>query len=217
MRIHLQHSGIALPESLEDLYVDTGGSGHLKLHGRFNSFSGAIIKTADLTRLAENFDYEQHGYGALLSGPGMPERTPFAIYKKGALGEVLQGAVILTEPELQTGKLDPDLEHYKSGWQDLFNRFAKIVSPMMGDVFEVRLKCLHYSEEWFHQDTEVVGILPLGAGRRSTVCRAEDGIDAIRPDNGEFVVTTPALEHSSPVSDMPRAGLAVTKYLTRMP
>lgn len=217
MRIHPQHSGIALPQSLEDLFIDSANGGYLKLHGHFNSFSGAIIKTAELTQLAENFDYEQHGYGALLSGPGMPERTPFAIYKKGSLGEVLQGTVILNEPELQTGKLDPDLEYYKPAWQNLFNRFAQMVSPMMGDLFEVRLKCLHYTEEWFHKDRDIVGIVPLGFGRRSTVCRADNGVDAIRPENGEFVVTTPSLEHSSPVSEIPRAGLAVTRYLAKVP
>ncbi len=213
MRTHSLNNNIALPDHLGDLHTAKRTDGTLCLSDDFRTYGGLIYQSEELNSISASFDYEAHGYGALLPGPGIFERAPIADYINGELGPIKQAVFDYSQKDkdLPIEDLESDLLRYEPGWRDIFNRFGAEVAPMMGNRFEIRLKCLRFRKEKLHTDKEIIGVLPLGVDRLSTICKGKGG-EMIRPHNGSFVTSTPMLEHAGPVSEIPRAGLGVTKY-----
>ncbi len=211
MRTHHQNGNIALPESLSELKLMRKQDGVLALSDEFRTYAGMILESPRLRAISGSFDYESHGYGQLAYGPAMHERGPFALYKNGRLGPVRQGSYPLGQKTMIVRDLEDDLKQFETVWRGMFLSLAEEVAPLFGKEFEIRLKILKFMDEHFHYDKHCVAILPLGNDRKATILKAADG-KIIRPENGSFIVTTPSLKHSSPVSDKNRACLGVTVY-----
>lgn len=215
MREHPLNKSIAMPDCLSQLRA-LKYEGELTLTDELKTFSGLIYKSDALLEISTMFNYEAMGHGCLIAGCNMNERAPVAEYIDGRVGPVRQGN-FYPDRDFEEVDLDPDLKRYEPVWRTLFEKFSYEVASCFGNKFELRLKCLEYDEENFHQDPDfIIAIQPMGKGRKSTICVDEKGGD-IRPESGELIVTTPALKHSWPVSKMPRLGLAATLYPHHLP
>ena len=213
MRTHPLCSEIALPEKLGEVWP-VFQDGGLYLTDGTNKYIGAFYNQPELIKFSESFNYEASGYGQLLPGPGMPERMVSALHYKNHVYRLLQAVDNQKdEDSLIFSKFESDLLCYRPQWTETFNRFAKFASQIVSDRFEIRLKCLQRDREVPHSDVPIILIAPQGYDRKATVCFTLDKTRIV-PENGTWVVTTPFLKHSSPVShtDTQRACLAATVY-----
>lgn len=179
-------------------------------------FSGAIFKSPALDSLATRFTYEAMGYECLVEGGGFNKRAPIAEYKDEEV-EVIQQAIFNRDDIFTIANLEDDLIRFEPVWRNLFEGFSFEVASFLGPRFELRLVPLVYDMEDFHFDKDfIIAMRPMGEGRESTICKDKNGKN-IYSRSGEMVVTTPVLEHSWPVSKIPRLGLAATLYPHHLP
>lgn len=210
MKTHPLHPQIAMPDHLSQLRIFKD-EGKLYLTDEKRIYIGAVYKSEKLAELSQAFNYGAAGYDVLKTGSPMGERIALAQYKNYELQCIKQGHPKKTE-EIKVRDLEPDLMKYEENWTSLFNKFAWETGAIAGNNFEVRLTCLQFNQEGFHFDKDIVGVLPCGKGRLGTIFKGPNG-EIIRTGENELVINTPQLEHSWPVSDIPRAGLA---FLTNL-